>query len=80
MSYVKEWTEIYLKEALQRLKPQLHGYELTIEDVYTLQQMCAYEVRGRSGLLGDGLLFRSRRQLAGPLLLLLLLLLPLLMH
>ena len=45
VSYVKEWTEIYLKEALQRLKPQLHGYELTIEDVYTLQQMCAYEVR-----------------------------------
>ena len=45
VSYVKEWTEIYLKEALQRLKPQLHGYELTIEDVYTLQQMCAYEVK-----------------------------------
>ena len=42
--YVKEWAEIYLKDALSRLKPQLHGYELTVEDVYTLQQMCAYEV------------------------------------
>lgn len=21
----------------------MHGYDLTIEDVYTLQQMCAYE-------------------------------------
>ncbi|KAH9927417.1 phosphoglycerate mutase-like protein [Epithele typhae] len=30
-------------DALARLKPQLHGYELTIEDVYTLQQTCAYE-------------------------------------
>ncbi|OSD05745.1 phosphoglycerate mutase-like protein [Trametes coccinea BRFM310] len=41
--YVKQWADIYLKDALARLRPQMHGYELTIEDVYTLQQMCAYE-------------------------------------
>ncbi|KAI0327286.1 phosphoglycerate mutase-like protein [Cubamyces sp. BRFM 1775] len=41
--YVREWASIYLNDALERLRPQLHGYELTIEDVYTLQQMCAYE-------------------------------------
>ena len=44
VEYVKQWTAIYLKDALERLAPQLHGYDLTIEDVYTLQQMCAYEV------------------------------------
>ena len=43
VEYVKQWTAIYLKDALERLAPQLHGYDLTIEDVYTLQQMCAYE-------------------------------------
>lgn len=42
--YIRQWASIYLKEALARLAPQLHGYDLTIEDVYTLQQMCAYEV------------------------------------
>lgn len=43
--YVQQWAGIYLKDALARLRPQMHGYELTIEDVYTLQQTCAYEVR-----------------------------------
>ncbi|RPD81516.1 phosphoglycerate mutase-like protein [Lentinus tigrinus ALCF2SS1-7] len=43
VAYVKEWAEIYLKDALARLRPQMQGYELTTEDVYTLQQMCAYE-------------------------------------
>ncbi|EIW65115.1 phosphoglycerate mutase-like protein [Trametes versicolor FP-101664 SS1] len=41
--YVQQWAGIYLKDALARLRPQMHGYELTIEDVYTLQQTCAYE-------------------------------------
>ncbi|EMD38508.1 hypothetical protein CERSUDRAFT_82782 [Gelatoporia subvermispora B] len=41
--YIRQWASIYLKNALDRLAPQLHGYDLTIEDVYTLQQMCAYE-------------------------------------
>ncbi|KAG6819805.1 hypothetical protein H0H93_008500 [Arthromyces matolae] len=41
--YVKEWTSIYLKDALGRLQSNLKGYELSIEDVYIMQQMCAYE-------------------------------------
>ncbi|KAG5640451.1 hypothetical protein DXG03_008594 [Asterophora parasitica] len=41
--YVKRWAAIYLKKARARLQPQLKGYELTIEDVYIMQQMCAYE-------------------------------------
>lgn len=42
--YVKEWAARYLKDAQARLQPQLHGFKLTIEDVYVMQQMCAYEV------------------------------------
>ena len=42
--YVRRWANIYLKNALERLSPQLKGYDMTIEDIYTLQQMCAYEV------------------------------------
>ncbi|KAL1658494.1 histidine phosphatase superfamily [Schizophyllum commune] len=41
--YVEEWAEIYLKDARARLAAQFHGYDLTIEDTYVLQQMCAYE-------------------------------------
>ncbi|TRM63976.1 histidine phosphatase superfamily [Schizophyllum amplum] len=41
--YVEEWAAIYLKDAQARLSAQLHGYDLTIEDTYVLQQMCAYE-------------------------------------
>lgn len=37
--FVKEWAGIYLKDALARLQPQLKGYELSIEDIYTLQQV-----------------------------------------
>ncbi|KAG5727396.1 3-phytase A [Termitomyces sp. T112] len=41
--YVKRWAEIYLVEALARLQPYIKGYALSIEDVYVMQQMCAYE-------------------------------------
>jgi hypothetical protein len=41
---LKEWANIYLKEAQDRLQKQFDGYTFTIEDVYTMQQMCAYEV------------------------------------
>ncbi|KAF9265875.1 phosphoglycerate mutase-like protein [Marasmius fiardii PR-910] len=41
--YVKRWAEKYLKSAQKRLQAQLSGYELTIQDVFTMQQMCAYE-------------------------------------
>ncbi|KAG7088757.1 hypothetical protein E1B28_012723 [Marasmius oreades] len=41
--YVKRWVKIYLSSAKKRLQAHLSGYELTVEDVYTMQQMCAYE-------------------------------------
>ncbi|KAH7929279.1 phosphoglycerate mutase-like protein [Leucogyrophana mollusca] len=43
LTFVKEWTSIYLKHAHKRLQHHLRGFKLTIEDVYTMQQMCAYE-------------------------------------
>jgi hypothetical protein len=42
--FLKEWANVYLKSAQDRLQKQIDGYTLTIEDVYTMQQMCAYEV------------------------------------
>ncbi|KAJ7063679.1 histidine phosphatase superfamily [Mycena amicta] len=42
-SYVAKWASIYLDKARQRLQPQLNGFELAIEDVYIMQQLCAYE-------------------------------------
>ncbi|KAG6828354.1 hypothetical protein H0H92_008242 [Tricholoma furcatifolium] len=41
--YVEKWGAIYLKDALARLQPQLKGFELDIEDMYMMQQTCAYE-------------------------------------
>ncbi|KAF9239899.1 phosphoglycerate mutase-like protein [Melanogaster broomeanus] len=50
LSYVREWTGIYLEKAKERLQTELRpaegggeGFELEIEDVYRMQQMCAYE-------------------------------------
>lgn len=44
--YVERWADIYLQDALARLRPQIKGFDLLIEDVYSIQQTCAYEVRG----------------------------------
>ncbi|KAI0048206.1 phosphoglycerate mutase-like protein [Auriscalpium vulgare] len=41
--FVKEWANVYLQQARDRLQSQIPGYNLTIEDVYTMQQMCPYE-------------------------------------
>ncbi|KAF9464573.1 histidine phosphatase superfamily [Collybia nuda] len=41
--YISRWAEIYLKAAHARLQPQLKGFNLRIEDVFTMQQTCAYE-------------------------------------
>ncbi|THU80110.1 phosphoglycerate mutase-like protein [Dendrothele bispora CBS 962.96] len=41
--YVERWAEIYLKDANARIQAQISGYNLTIEDTYVMQQMCAYE-------------------------------------
>ncbi|KAI9053775.1 hypothetical protein LZ554_002724 [Drepanopeziza brunnea f. sp. 'monogermtubi'] len=38
-----EWVGVYLKDATERLRPLVKGYELTIEDVYAMQNMCPYE-------------------------------------
>jgi hypothetical protein len=43
LGYLEEWTSIYLKDAHARLASQLHGYDMTIEDTYIMQQLCAYE-------------------------------------
>ena len=42
--YMERWADIYLKDARKRLEEQLHGLDLSIEDVYTMQQLCPYEV------------------------------------
>ncbi|EIW53780.1 phosphoglycerate mutase-like protein [Trametes versicolor FP-101664 SS1] len=41
--YVRQWAEIYLRDALVRLRAQITGVDLVIEDAYTMQQLCAYE-------------------------------------
>ncbi|KAK7037570.1 hypothetical protein VNI00_011062 [Paramarasmius palmivorus] len=41
--YVARWADKYLATARKRLQKQIKGFELSIEDVYTMQQMCAYE-------------------------------------
>ncbi|KAF9002167.1 histidine phosphatase superfamily [Cyathus striatus] len=41
--YLRRWADIYLKDALKRLRPQFQGYELSAEDLYAMQQLCAYE-------------------------------------
>jgi hypothetical protein len=42
--YLKRWAGRYLKGARERLSAQLEGFDLSIEDVYSMQQTCAYEV------------------------------------
>ncbi|KAJ8699287.1 hypothetical protein PTI98_002418 [Pleurotus ostreatus] len=41
--YVKKWAPIYLRDARSRIQAHLKGFDLTYEDVFTMQQMCAYE-------------------------------------
>ncbi|PVG01496.1 phosphoglycerate mutase-like protein [Serendipita vermifera] len=41
--YVKQWANVYLRDAHIRIQGMLKGYDLTMEDVYTMQMMCAYE-------------------------------------
>ncbi|KAF8228627.1 phosphoglycerate mutase-like protein [Tricholoma matsutake] len=41
--YVRKWANIYLQGAVKRLKPNMPGFDLVIEDVYAMQQLCAYE-------------------------------------
>ncbi|KAJ3514189.1 hypothetical protein NLJ89_g2508 [Agrocybe chaxingu] len=41
--YIARWAEIYLKDAQKRLQKDLDGLDLSIQDVYTMQQLCPYE-------------------------------------
>ncbi|EIW74055.1 phosphoglycerate mutase-like protein [Coniophora puteana RWD-64-598 SS2] len=43
LDYIRRWTATYLSDAYTRIQKQLSGLELSVEDVYTMQQMCAYE-------------------------------------
>ncbi|KAH8827000.1 histidine phosphatase superfamily [Flagelloscypha sp. PMI_526] len=39
----EKWANIYLRDAEKRMEALLGGFDLTIEDIYEMQQMCAYE-------------------------------------
>jgi len=41
--YVSRWSDVYLKDARERLQGHLHGIDISIEDTYIMQQLCAYE-------------------------------------
>jgi len=41
--FTTEWENIYLVEAQKRLSKQLVGFNLTITDVFQMQQTCVYE-------------------------------------
>jgi hypothetical protein len=45
MWYLEKWANVYLEGARKRIQKLLKGYDLTIEDTYSMQNMCAYEVR-----------------------------------
>jgi hypothetical protein len=45
---VRQWAEVFLADAKKRIQPMLEGYTLVAEDVYSMMQMCAYEVRSVS--------------------------------
>lgn len=39
-----KWANIYLQSTLKRLAPLIRGYNLTINDLIAMQELCAYEV------------------------------------
>ena len=53
--YTERWSDIYLKDAHRRLQKQFKGFDLTIEDVFTMQQLCPYEVSPITPLQYDNL-------------------------
>lgn len=38
-----KWAEVYLKDALSRISSQIEGLNLTITDVFEMQELCAFE-------------------------------------
>ncbi|ESK92182.1 acid phosphatase [Moniliophthora roreri MCA 2997] len=41
--YASRWADKYLASARKRLQKQITGFELSVQDVFTMQQLCAYE-------------------------------------
>ncbi|KAF5318138.1 hypothetical protein D9619_012221 [Psilocybe cf. subviscida] len=41
--YISRWADVYLKDARKRLQKDLKGLDLSIQDVYIMQQLCPYE-------------------------------------
>jgi hypothetical protein len=37
------WARIYLKDATERLRSMIKGYDWTVEDTYAAQGLCPYE-------------------------------------
>ena len=62
LPYVREWAELYLQDARARLNSQIEGIDLSIEDVYTMQQLCPYEVRVYMCFSYNPGLFTTRRR------------------
>jgi hypothetical protein len=42
--FMKQWISVYLADAKARIQGYLSGYTLTLEDLFAMQTMCAYEV------------------------------------
>jgi hypothetical protein len=40
---MQQWISVYLKDAKTRIQGYLDGYTLTLEDLFAMQTMCAYE-------------------------------------
>ncbi|EJU01676.1 phosphoglycerate mutase-like protein [Dacryopinax primogenitus] len=41
--YMKIWLPTYLKDTLPRIQSMLEGFELSYDDIFTMQTICAYE-------------------------------------
>jgi hypothetical protein len=41
--YADAWKAVYLRDTVPRLQQYLDGIELDIEDVYAMQELCAFE-------------------------------------
>ena len=39
----EDWEKVYLKDAVKRLQAYIKGVTLTIDDAYSMQNLCAFE-------------------------------------
>ena len=40
---MQQWISVYLADAKDRIQSYLNGVTLTLEDIFAMQTMCAYE-------------------------------------